>query len=65
MWANFRAKKEGDTLFGQVVPGEQFDFRGLIMYEVADGKFTSITVAYNSFTNTKVNGDVIDIGMPH
>ncbi|MGD8833560.1 MAG: nuclear transport factor 2 family protein [Desulfobacteraceae bacterium] len=65
MWANFRAKKEADTLFGHVLPGEQFDYRGLILYEIADGKFTSITVAYNSFTNTKVNGDVIDIGMPH
>lgn len=65
MWANFRAKKEADTLFGHVVPGEQFDYRGLIMYEIADSKFTSIIVAYNSFTNTKVNGDVFNIGMPH
>lgn len=65
IWTNFRARKEADTLFGHVFPGDQFDFRGLIMYEISHGKFTSITVAYNSFTNTKVNGEVIDIGMPH
>jgi len=30
------------------------------MYDTANGKFTSITVAYNSFTNTKPDGTVIN-----
>lgn len=65
MWTNFEAKCAGDTLFGLVERGEQFDFRGLIMYDVRDGRFTKIVVAYNSFKNTKLDGQVIDMGMPH
>jgi hypothetical protein len=66
MWAKFTAKKAADTLFGEVKKGEQFDFRGLILYDLnSEGKFSSITVAYNSFTNTKVDGEVIEMGIPH
>jgi hypothetical protein len=65
MWTNFRARLPADTIFGPVLPGEQFDFRGLIMYDIAGGKFTSITVAYNSFRNTKLSGQVIEMGVPH
>jgi len=65
MWTNFTAKRAAETIFGKVAPGEQFDYRGLIMYDIADGKFTSITVAYNSFTHTKIDRTIIDIGLPH
>jgi hypothetical protein len=65
MRTNFLAKRAGETIFGSVVPGEQFDYRGLIMYDIEGGKFTSITVAYNSFRNTKQSGAVIDRGLPH
>ncbi len=66
MWARFTAKHDGDTLFGKVGKGELFDFRGLILYDVnEEGKFSKITVAYNSFKNTKVSGEEIEMGMPH
>mgnify|MGYP000344267009 CR=1 FL=1 len=65
MWTRFVARHKADTLFGPVEAGELFDYRGLIMYDVVDGRFKSITVSYNSFVNTKVTGDVIDMGMPH
>ena len=66
MWAHFTALKDDpDSLFGPVVKGETFDFRGLIMYQLEDGKFADIRVAYNSFTNTKVDGQVIEMGIPH
>ena len=54
-----------DTLFGPVTAGERFTYRGLIMYDLRDGKFATITVSYNSFTNTKVDGSVIEMGLPH
>jgi hypothetical protein len=65
MWTNFTAKIDAATIFGPVVKGEMFDYRGLIMYDIEGGRFSTITVAYNSFVNTKVSGQVIDMGMPH
>lgn len=65
MWTRFTARTDADTLFGPVKQGELFDYRGVIFYEIREGRFSSITVAYNSFTNTKVDGAVIDMGMPH
>lgn len=65
MWTRFTARADADTLFGPVKQGELFDYRGVIFYEIREGRFLSITVAYNSFTNTKVDGAVIDMGMPH
>lgn len=58
-------KDEPDSTFGPVVAGETFVFQGLIMYDVVDGKFTKIRVAYNSFTNTKPDGTVRELGIPH
>ena len=65
MWTNFRARVAADTIFGPVEPGEMFDYRGLIMYRIRDGKFASITVAYNSFIKTRTNGETVSLGMPH
>lgn len=53
------------TLFGPVKKGEQFIYRGLIMYDLEDGKFSSIQVAYNSFTNIKPDGTTRELGLPH
>jgi len=61
----FTAKHEADTLFGHVVKGDRFQFRGVIMYILKEDKFSTITVAYNSFTNTKLTGETINMGMPH
>jgi SnoaL-like protein len=66
MWAHFTALHDDpESLFGPVRAGETFDFRGLIMYHVADGKFADITVAYNSFTFTDSNGAITELGIPH
>ena len=66
MWTNFKAKHDADdTLFGAVQKGDQFDFRGVIMYRLKNGLFTHIWVAYNSFTNTKIDGSVVNLGLPH
>ena len=35
------------------------------MYEIANKQFSRITVAYNSFVDTKVSGETINLGMPH
>lgn len=66
MWARFVARADNEeTLFGPVRRDETFDFRGLIMYEVADGLFADILVAYNSFTHTATDGARTDLGIPH
>lgn len=65
MRTEFTARREADTIFGHVVPGEKFNYHGIIMYDLRDGKFASIAVSYLSFTNTKVDGTLINMGMPH
>lgn len=54
-----------DTLFGPVVKGEMFVYRGLIMYDLRDGRFSTITVSYNSFSNVKSDGQTVEMGLPH
>lgn len=66
MWAHFTALIEDEeSLFGPVKKGENFDFRGLILYDLENGKFKRIQVAYNSFTFTNIKGEVADLGIPH
>ena len=54
-----------DWDIGPVLKGEMFVYRGLIMYDLRDGKFATITVAYNSFTNVKPDGTTREMGLPH
>lgn len=54
-----------ETIFGPVHKGDQFDFRGLIMYRLEDDRFAEIRVAYNSFTFTGVDGTKRELGIPH
>jgi hypothetical protein len=66
MWTHFTALRDDpDSTFGPVEKDETFDFRGLILYHLEDGLFTQIQVAYNSFTNTKVDGETVELGIPH
>lgn len=66
MWAHFTARHDDpESLFGPVKKGETFDFRGLIMYQLADGKFADIKVAYNSFSFTNLDGVTRELGIPH
>lgn len=62
----FTAKADNPaSLFGPVLKGETFEFNGLIMYEVLDGLFKDILVAYNSFVYTNLAGEQRDLGIPH
>jgi hypothetical protein len=45
--------------------GECFDYRGIIMYRNENDKFTDIKVAYLTFTRTTLDGETIDLGIPH
>jgi hypothetical protein len=66
MWTHFTAEKDDpESLFGPVLAGETFDYTGLIMYKVEDGKFTDIKVSYLSFVKTCQDGKKINFGLPH
>lgn len=66
MWAHFTVLEEDEeSLFGPVKEGENFDFRGLILYDLENGKFKRIRVAYNSFSFTNQQGEVTELGIPH
>jgi len=66
MWTHFTAQKDDkESLFGEVKAGETFDYHGIIMYEIENGKFTSIKVAYLSFTFTNLKGKTVELGIPH
>ena len=62
----FSPKRDSaESLFGPVKVGETFEFNGVIMYEVENGLFRDILVAYNSFVHTDLNGNKRDLGIPH
>jgi len=66
MWTHFTCNKDDDdSPFGKVQAGETFDYRGVIMYQIVNQKFTDIKVAYLSFSHTDLNGKTEEIGMPH
>ena len=66
MWTHFTALRDDrESPFGPVRAGETFDYRGVIIYQIEHGKFTDIRVAYNSFTYTNLEGEVVDRGIPH
>jgi hypothetical protein len=66
MWTHFEAIRKGECAFGLVQPGDQFDFRGVVMYEIGPGgKFGSILVAYLTFTATPLGGSARLLAPPH
>jgi SnoaL-like polyketide cyclase. len=66
LWTRFEARHDSPhSLFGAVVKGDRFDYRGIIMYELRDEKFTSITVAYNAFSKMAVSGAITQLGIVH
>jgi hypothetical protein len=66
MDAHFVAHRDDpDSTFGPVRRGEVFDFSGIIMYDVRDGRFSRIRVAYNTFLHTTPDGVVESLGIPH
>lgn len=66
MWTHFTAERDNQhSPFGAVAKGETFDYRGLIMYKIQDGKFSDIKVSYLSFIRTCKDGTQISMGIPH
>lgn len=66
MRAHFTALRDDpESIFGPVCKSHTFDFRGLIRYDVRDGQFTDIRVAYNSFISTDHDGVATELGIPH
>lgn len=66
MKAHFDAHRDDpESLFGPVSRGEQFDYHGVIMYRLADGRFIDLRVAYLSFTHTLPDGAVVEMGLAH
>lgn len=65
LWTHFVARRDAQTVFGDVRRGEAFDFRGIVMYEIEQGRFARIHVAYNTFARTSLAGDTILLGLPH
>lgn len=57
LWTHFDALRDAeDTPLGPVRAGETFDYRGVVLYEIQNGRFTSIKVSYLSFTHTDLKG---------
>jgi len=65
LWTHFVALRDADTVFGRVSKGEAFDYRGIVLYEIAGGRFTRIDVSYNSFSRTTLRGETLRLGLPH
>jgi lantibiotic modifying enzyme len=66
MWTHFGVKKDDDdSPFGPVKAGESFDFHGVIMYQLVNNKFTDIKVSYLSFSRTDLEGNTVELGIPH
>jgi hypothetical protein len=66
LWTHFTALKDDENSpIGAVKKEENFDYRGIIMYQIENGKFKDIKVAYNSFTYTNRKGKTVELGIPH
>ena len=66
MWTHFSARHDdAASTFGAVRRGDRFDFRGLVMYRIEQGRFAEIRVAYNSFTRSDADGRMLQLGIPH
>lgn len=64
---NFEVLKTTDeSPFGPVQKGEQFDYEGLIMYQLnEENKFSDIKVSYLDFTRTGLDGVTKSLGIAH
>lgn len=59
-------RDDPDSLFGPVAKGHEFEYFGVIMYDIdSNGLFSRIQVSYNSFQSFAPDGTVIELGLPH
>lgn len=53
------------SIFGGVQAGETFDYHGIVMYRVAQGKLADIKVSYLDFVHTGLDGVKTSLGIVH
>ncbi|MFT3907535.1 MAG: nuclear transport factor 2 family protein [Steroidobacteraceae bacterium] len=58
-------KDEKDSPFGEIKKGEMFDYSGVVLYRVKDGKITDIKVSYLDFVKTALDGTQTSLGIVH
>jgi ketosteroid isomerase-like protein len=58
-------RDDGNSVFGPVQAGERFDYHGIVMYRLRDGRIADIRVSYLAFERTGLDGTLRPIGMPH
>jgi hypothetical protein len=58
-------RDDPDSPMGPIKKGEMFDFHGVVMYQIEDGKFTDIKVCYLDFIRTGLDGKKTSLGIVH
>ena len=58
-------KDDADSPFGPIRKGEGFDYDGVIMYRLSNGKIQDIKVAYLDFVRTALDGTRTSLGIVH
>jgi hypothetical protein len=58
-------RDDENSVYGPVARGTRIVSSRVVMYEVADGKFSDICVAHTSFVMTTPDGLSMDLGIPH
>jgi ketosteroid isomerase-like protein len=58
-------RDEADTPFGAVSKGEAFDYDGIVLYRVHDGRIVDIKVSYLDFVKTAADGVQTSLGIVH
>lgn len=53
------------SLFGPVKAGETFDYYGIVMYRLREGRFCEIKVSYLDFVHTDLSGKKTSLGIVH
>ncbi len=61
----FVARSDATTVFGSVRRADRFQYLGVVLYEIEDGRFTRIDVAYSEFLRIDSEGRATSLGMPH
>lgn len=58
-------RDDTDSVLGPVKQGETFDYTGVVMYRIEDGRFADILVSYLDFVHTDTKGQRRSLGIPH
>lgn len=58
-------KDDPDSVFGPIKQDETFDYTGVVMYGIDNGRFAEILVSYLDFVHTDSLGQRRSLGIPH